>query len=103
MPRRIVRQDALTDVDDIAASKDTSTQASASTTLRKRHLICWSGCRAQVRDSILPLLRSPTYASGRSSGRNYLVLYRPLPDGVEILRVIHGARDIPALFGLRKP
>src|SRR4051812_29205837 len=30
--------------------------------------------------------------------RNYLVLYRPLPDGVEILRVVHGARDLPGLF-----
>ena len=26
--------------------------------------------------------------------RNYLVLYRPIPDGVRILRVIHGARDV---------
>lgn len=30
--------------------------------------------------------------------RNYLVLYRPLTDGVEILRVIHGARDIGSAF-----
>jgi len=26
--------------------------------------------------------------------RNYLVMYRPIPDGVEILRVIHGAQDM---------
>jgi toxin ParE1/3/4 len=26
--------------------------------------------------------------------RNYLVFYRPLPDGVEILTVLHGARDL---------
>jgi toxin ParE1/3/4 len=26
--------------------------------------------------------------------RAYLVLYRVLPDGVEVLRVIHGARDL---------
>jgi toxin ParE1/3/4 len=31
--------------------------------------------------------------------RNYLVFYRPTDDGVEILRVLHGARDIEALFG----
>jgi toxin ParE1/3/4 len=31
--------------------------------------------------------------------RNYLVLYRPLPDGAEIIRVIHGAQEIPSLFG----
>jgi plasmid stabilization system protein ParE len=27
-----------------------------------------------------------------------LVLYRPSPDGVEILRVIHGSRNIAALL-----
>ena len=25
---------------------------------------------------------------------NYLLLYRPLPDGIELLRVLHGARDL---------
>jgi toxin ParE1/3/4 len=29
--------------------------------------------------------------------RNYLVFYRPTDSGVEILRVIHGARDIVAI------
>jgi len=28
----------------------------------------------------------------------YLISYRPLADGVEILRIIHGARDIERLF-----
>lgn len=30
---------------------------------------------------------------------NYLVFYRPVEDGVEIIRVLHGACDIEALFG----
>lgn len=29
---------------------------------------------------------------------SYLVIYDPLPDGAEVLRIVHGARDIPALF-----
>jgi toxin ParE1/3/4 len=29
---------------------------------------------------------------------NYVVLYRPLCDGIELLLVVHGARDIPAVF-----
>ena len=29
---------------------------------------------------------------------NMLVLYRPRPDGVEVLRVIHGSRNIQALL-----
>ncbi len=30
--------------------------------------------------------------------RKYLVFYRPIKSGVEILRVIHGARDIEAIL-----
>jgi toxin ParE1/3/4 len=30
--------------------------------------------------------------------RKYLILYRPLTDGIEVLRVLHGARDIESLF-----
>jgi toxin ParE1/3/4 len=28
----------------------------------------------------------------------YLVFYRPLPDGIEVARILHGARDITAEF-----
>jgi toxin ParE1/3/4 len=30
--------------------------------------------------------------------RRYLIFYRTMPDGIEIRRVIHGARDIESLF-----
>jgi toxin ParE1/3/4 len=30
--------------------------------------------------------------------RDYLILYRILPDMVEIVRVVHGARDLNSLF-----
>ena len=30
--------------------------------------------------------------------QNYIVFYRPLEDGVDVVRVIHGARDIQAIF-----
>lgn len=29
----------------------------------------------------------------------YLILYREVPDGAEIVRVLHGARDWPSLIG----
>ena len=29
---------------------------------------------------------------------NYLIFYRPATDGIEVIRVLHGARDIPGLF-----
>jgi toxin ParE1/3/4 len=28
----------------------------------------------------------------------YIVVYRQTPDGIEILRVVHGARSLPELF-----
>ena len=33
------------------------------------------------------------------SFRNYVVYFRPTRDGVEIIRVLHGARDLGAIFG----
>ena len=30
---------------------------------------------------------------------NYVIFYRPMDGGVEIIRVLHGARDLPPLFG----
>lgn len=31
--------------------------------------------------------------------RNYVVIYRPTEGGIDVLRVVHGARDYPRLFG----
>ena len=30
---------------------------------------------------------------------NYLIFYGPTPRGIEVVRVLHGARDIDAIFG----
>lgn len=30
--------------------------------------------------------------------RGYIIVYRPTDDGVEIVRIVHGARNLPALF-----
>jgi toxin ParE1/3/4 len=38
--------------------------------------------------------------SWRVSGfDNYLIFYRPIPEGIQVLHVYHGARDIETLFG----
>jgi toxin ParE1/3/4 len=29
---------------------------------------------------------------------NYVIFYRPVSGGIQVIRVLHGARDIPALF-----
>jgi toxin ParE1/3/4 len=43
------------------------------------------------REELSPHLRS--FPVGR-----YIVFYRPFNGGIEIVRVIHGARDLPPLF-----
>jgi toxin ParE1/3/4 len=44
----------------------------------------------------------PLYADLRyfpvSRFRTYVVFYRPIPDGIEVLRVLHGARDIASIL-----
>ena len=46
---------------------------------------------ARVRDELAEGLRS--FAVGR-----YVIFYRPISEGVEIVRVLHGSRDIDAIF-----
>ena len=29
---------------------------------------------------------------------NFLIFYRPIPDGIEVFHVLHGARDLDAFF-----
>jgi toxin ParE1/3/4 len=45
------------------------------------------------RDELAPGVRS--LAFGR-----YVVFYEPLPDGIDVVRVLHGTRDIDANFEL---
>ena len=46
--------------------------------------------------------RTPKFADVRmwrvKGFENYLIFYRPRKQGIEVLRVTHGARDIEALF-----
>ena len=46
----------------------------------------------QRRSDLRPRLRS--FPVGR-----YLVFYRPIRGGIELVRVLHGARDVTAIFG----
>lgn len=45
----------------------------------------------RLRPDIAPELRYFTVGK-------YLILYRTMPRGIQIVRVIHGARDLPHLF-----
>lgn len=43
------------------------------------------------RDDLSPGLRSISHG-------NYLIFYRPVDTGIEIVRVLHGARNLPSQF-----
>lgn len=47
--------------------------------------------------------RNPRLRDVRSwrvaSFENYLIFYRPVADGIRVMHIYHGARDIDALFG----
>ena len=47
----------------------------------------------RARDEVFPGIRS--LAFGR-----YVVFFQPVPDGIDVVRVLHGSRDIDASFEL---
>jgi toxin ParE1/3/4 len=57
---------------------------------KARNLAAWPASNP-ARDDISPGLRVAIH------GR-YLLLYRDLEDEVRIVRVVHGARDLPRMF-----
>ena len=49
-----------------------------------------------ARDELAPGIRS--FPFGR-----YLVFYLPISDGIDVVRVLHGARDVDKVFGEDNP
>lgn len=58
---------------------------------RKFHELASHPNMGRSRDELSEGLRS--FPVGR-----YVIFYRPLPQGVEIIRVLHGSRDLNAIF-----
>jgi toxin ParE1/3/4 len=58
---------------------------------------CWLPARnpemGTLRNDLLPNLRA--WSMG-----NYVIFFRPTADGIDVVRVVHGARDYPSLFNL---
>jgi toxin ParE1/3/4 len=55
------------------------------------HLLATQPLLGQLRDDLKPGLR--IFAAD-----NYAILYYPYPNGIEVVGVIHGARDIEGMF-----
>lgn len=45
----------------------------------------------RARDELLPGIRS--FPAG-----HYVIFYQPIEDGIEVVRVLHGARDLPSVI-----
>jgi toxin ParE1/3/4 len=54
---------------------------------RRCHSLIEMRERGRPREELAPSLRSTVEG-------NYVIFYRPTTDGVEIIRVLHGARDL---------
>lgn len=54
-------------------------------------LLAQSPGMGRPRDELAPSLRSFTVG-------NYVIFYRLSRDGIEVIRVLHGARDIDSIF-----
>jgi len=57
----------------------------------KSQMLAQSAFIGKARDELGPTIRS--FPIGK-----YVLFYQPIEDGIEIIRVLHGARDIEALF-----
>jgi toxin ParE1/3/4 len=95
MPQVLKRPQAEADLDDIwwhiaqdnpdAADRLLDNIDERCTTLAQFPYISTS------RDELMPALRSLPVG-------NYLIFYLPIPDGIEVVRVLPGMRDIDAFF-----
>src|SRR2546421_3747197 len=101
MPRLLIHDRADADIDEIAehiAQDNIDAAIRFLRTVRESYdkLLFMPGMGA------LRSFPSPKYATVRSwpitGFRNYLIFYRPTPEGIEVLRVLHGARNIERYF-----
>ncbi len=95
MPRALKRPQAESDLVDIWLYIAADSEENADRFLEKIDQHCNTlASQPEMglnRDDLAPSLQS--FPIG-----NYLILYRPIEDGIDIIRVLHGGRDLEALF-----
>jgi toxin ParE1/3/4 len=83
----------LEDILEFIAKNNPSTAVRVVTTLeRKCQMLAQFPEMGSPRDDLTPGLRS------FSAMGSYVIFYQLTGDGVKIVRVLHGGRDLPALF-----
>jgi toxin ParE1/3/4 len=89
--RPLARSDLAKIWDYIADDNGTRADAFVDLIDQKFHELASHPNMGRSRDELAEGLRS--FPVGR-----YVIFYRPLPQGVEIIRVLHGSRDLNAIF-----
>ena len=97
MPQVIYSPEAiqdLQDIDDYIAQDDPiAAKRVHGAIVRQCRVLAQSPNMARARDDLAPGLR------GWVVYRRYLIVFRPIRNGIEIARIVHGARHLPRLFG----
>jgi len=95
MPRVLKTPEAELDLLEIAAYIDADNPVAAERLLdtfqEKFRLLSEFPGLGPRRDELVPSLRSFPV-------RSYIIFYLPLADGIEVVRVLHGARDMRRIF-----
>lgn len=97
MPRILKTLRAERDLDDIwfyiaiAANNPEAADRLLDALMTQARLVATQPKMGIARPELSPEIRS--FIEGR-----YVVFYQPIPDGIEIVRVLHGSRDLEATF-----
>ena len=95
MPRAVQSSQARIDLIEIGLYIARDNPAAANrlvdTLESKYELLASAPGMGESRPDLLPDLHSFTVKS-------YVIYYREIPDGIEVVRVLHGARDAAAVF-----
>jgi toxin ParE1/3/4 len=100
-PRIIVRPLAYMELDDLAEHLAQTNEAAANRLLRAFEQTIQKLAQTPEIGSLCQFSH-PRLTDMRcwpvKRFKNHLIFYRPLEGGIEVLHIIHGARDLPALF-----
>lgn len=95
MKKYRLTRDASNDLGEIARYLATENPTAAQGLLDRIEERCRSLAEmpetGRLRGELAPNLRSVAVG-------NYVIFYRPDDEGIQIIRVLHGSRDIPSLF-----
>ena len=96
MPQANILNSAVADLADICAYIALDSPDNTDLFIDRIFRICQQGLASnprlgRTREELSPGLRSLVFES-------YVIFYHPMPNGVAVVRVLHGMRDIESIF-----